>query len=304
MSTLETLDLESNMLVGRIPRWIGEGFEKLRILSLRSNAFFGELPSTLSNLSSLQVLDLADNQLTGTIPARFGDFKKMTQVQNVFEHLLYGRIDGGSMHYEDNMVVNMKGQLLRYSKTLSLVVSLDLSRNNLSGDFPVELTKLLGLLVLNLSGNHIRGYIPFNISKLGQLLSLDLSSNELSGSIPESLSSLSFLGLLNLSKNELSGKIPYTGHMTTFEASSFAGNLGLCGGPLDVRCPDEDNNDDDDSNKERISEENFIDNWFYLSVGLGFAVGLLVPFLLMAVRKSWSHAYFGLVEKVSEQCGC
>ncbi|PON84843.1 LRR domain containing protein [Trema orientale] len=287
LSRLEMLDLERNMLVGRIPHWIGEGLENLRILSLRSNAFFGELPSTLSNLSSLHVLDLADNQLNGTVPAIFGDFKGMTQVQNKLQYLLYENYDGvnmmvnseglvytrslsGNKFYQENMVVNTKGQRLLYTKTLSLVISLDLSRNNLSGDFPVELTKLLGLVVLDLSRNHISGHIPANISKLGQLSSLDLSS-----------------------------------HLTTFDSSSFAGNPGLCGAPLDVRCADDNDNDDDDDdddlNKEWFVKDGFIDNWFYLSVGLGFVAGLIVPFLIMSVRKSWSIAYFGLVDEVAEK---
>ncbi|PON74282.1 Leucine-rich repeat domain containing protein, partial [Parasponia andersonii] len=293
LSRLTMLDLGSNKLKGRIPSWTGECFKILSVLSLRSNEFFGELPFTLSNLSSLRVLDLAENQLNGIIPASFGDFKCMTQIQNISENKFYGV--SSNSHYDENMVVNMKGQSLRYTKTLSLVIGLDLSSNNFSGDFPVEITKLLGLVVLNLSGNHISGHIPINISKLGQLSSLDLSSNRLSGPIPESLSSLSFLGHLNLSNNEFSGVIPYAGHMTTFDASSFTGNPGLCGGPLDSRCPG-DKGVHDGSSKEQVFEDNFLDEWFYLSVGLGFAAGLLVPFLVMSLRKSWSDAYFGLVD--------
>ncbi|PON84853.1 NAD(P)-binding domain containing protein [Trema orientale] len=296
-SSLETLDLGSNKLTGKIPSWIGEGFHYLRILSLRSNAFYGEIPSSLSNLSSLQVLDLAENQLSGSIPAGFGDFKGMSRVQNRVEYLFFATVTDG-VYYEENMVLTLQGQPLIYTRTLSLVISMDLSGNSLSGDFPVELTKLLGLVVLNLSGNHISGHIPANISELEQLLSLDVSSNRLSGRIPESLSSLSFLGRLNLSNNGFSGMIPYTGHITTFEASSFAGNPGLCGAPLDARCAGDDvDGNDGGSNQDLVSVDNFIDKLFYLSVGVGFAAGLLVPFLVMAARKSWSDAYFALVEK-------
>ncbi|PON74275.1 LRR domain containing protein [Parasponia andersonii] len=299
-SSLETLDLGSNKLTGKIPSWIGEGFHYLRIISLRSNAFYGEIPSSLSNLSSLQVLDLAENQLSGSIPASFGDFKGMSRVQNRVKYLFFAMVTDG-VYYEENMVLTLQGQPLIYTRTLSLVTSMDLSGNNLSGDFPVELTKLLGLAVLNLSRNHINGHIPANISKLEQLLSLDLSSNRLSGRIPESLSSLSFLGRLNLSNNGFSGMIPYTGHTTTFEASSFAGNPGLCGAPLDARCAGDDvDGKGGGSSEDQVSVDNFIDKWFYLSVGVGFAVGLLVPFLVMAARKSWSDAYFGLVDKVAE----
>ncbi|KAL5543480.1 hypothetical protein UlMin_007264 [Ulmus minor] len=288
LSRIETMDLGNNRLTGKIPQWIGEGFESLRILNLRSNSFFGELPSSLSNLSSLQVLDLTGNHLSGSIPASFGDFKAMTQVQSQIQNYdaLWGQ---GRRYYKDTLVVSMKGQVLTFTKTLSC------------GVLPVEITKLLGLVVLNFSRNHISGPIPESISKLKQLSSLDLSSNKLSGPIPQSLSELSFLGHLNLSNNNFSSMVPYTGHTTTFEAPSFAGNPGLCGPPLDVKCPGGDNDSTKVTSSDDVSSETFIDNWFYLCVGLGFAAGLLVPFLIMAIRKSWSDAYFGIVDKVEER---
>ncbi|KAF4361039.1 hypothetical protein F8388_016848 [Cannabis sativa] len=288
LSSLETLDLGNNRLAGNIPHWLGKGLENLRILKLRSNAFFGELPSLLSNLSSLQVLDLADNGFNGSIPASFGYFKAMIENQRINHYLFYGFYRG--IYFEDSLVVNLKNQDQKYTKTLSLVVSLDLSANDLSGELPSTLTNLLGLVVLNLSNNHISGIVAEDISKLSQLLSLDLSSNRLSGTIPNSLSSLSFLGHLNLSNNDFSGKIPYNGHMTTFEASSFAGNLGLCGEPLDIKCPGDNGTDFDKGStlEDHNDDDNFINKWFYLSVGLGFAAGLLVPFLMLAMRKSWS----------------
>ncbi|KAM6595062.1 hypothetical protein CsatA_002765 [Cannabis sativa] len=302
--SLETLDLGNNRLAGNIPHWLGKSWKNLRILKLRSNAFLGELPSVLSNLSSLQVLDLADNGLNGSIPASFGYFRGMIHVEREKFLISYGIDNGTRKFYEENMDLIVSGRELKYTKILSLVVTLDLSSNNLSGVLPSKLTNLLGLVNLNLSNNHINGSVQEDISKLSQLLSLDLSNNRLSGTIPNSLSSLSFLGRLNLSNNDFFGKIPYNGHMTTFEASSFVGNQGLCGEPLNVKCPGDngtdfdkqptpkDHNDDDD---------NFIDKWFYLSVGLGFAAGLLVPFFMMAMKKSWSETYFGFVENVVER---
>ncbi|XP_060670179.1 receptor-like protein EIX1 [Ziziphus jujuba] len=303
LSSLETMDLGNNRLTGRIPQWFGEGFESLRILSLRANAFSGELPSGLSNLSSLQVLDLAENQLNGSIPASFGDFKAMSQVQNVYHHLFYAPYFG--IHYEENLVLTTKDLSLTFSKTLSLVVVLDLSANNLSGDLPRELTNLLGLVFLNLSRNHISGHIPESISSLKELSSIDLSNNRFSGAIPESLKSLSFLGYLNLSNNDLSGKIPYKDHLTTFEASSYGGNQRLCGAPLAVKCPGDEDDDVPDNGfvipKDDTNGDSFIDKWFYLSIGLGFAAGILVPYLVMAMKRSWGDAYFTFVDVAVER---
>ncbi|XP_060670470.1 receptor-like protein EIX1 [Ziziphus jujuba] len=273
LASLETLDLGNNRLTSTIPAWIGKGLEGLRILKLRGNAFSGELPPVLSNLSSKQVLDLAENRFQGSIPASFGDFKAMTRVQNINRHLLYGMF--GKI-YEENLVVNMKDQSLIFSKIPSLVVNMDLSGNNLSGDLPREITKLSGLVFLNLLRNRISGHIPESISKLKQLSSLDLSSNKLSD------------------------------HMTTFDAPLFAGNIGLCDIPLDVKCPSDDEDDVDpekglNTSKNSRSGDTSTDKWFYLSVGLGFAVGILVPYLVIAMKRSWSVAYFNDVEKVVDR---
>ncbi|KAH7527927.1 hypothetical protein FEM48_Zijuj05G0018100 [Ziziphus jujuba var. spinosa] len=162
-----------------------------------------------------------------------------------------------------------------------------------------------GLVFLNLSRNHISGHIPESISKLEQLSSLDLSSNKFSGAIPRTLGSLSFLGFLNLSNNNFSGRIPYTDHMSTFDAPSFAGNTGLCGIPVDVKCPSDDDDDDPEKGlttpKANASGDSFVDKWFCLSIGLGFAAGILVPYLVITMKGSWSVAYFDAVERVFDR---
>lgn len=298
LSRLETMDLRSNRFTGGIPPWIGEGFPVLRIHSLRSNAFSGELPSNLSNLTSLQVLDLAENDLIGSIPASFGELKAMAQKQNKNKYRFYGVNSG--VYYEESFVVTTKGQSLTYSKTLSLVICIDLSGNNLRGEFPEEITKLFGLVVLNFSRNHISSHIPESISQLRELSSLDLSTNNLSGIIPPSMSSLSFLGYLNLSCNNFSGKIPYTGQMATFTESSFAGNPGLCGDPLTVKCQG-DGPDGTGGTVKGDSGNDLVDKWFYLSVGLGFSAGILVPYFIIAIKTPWADAYFGFVDKILDK---
>ncbi|KAG5627499.1 hypothetical protein H5410_012717 [Solanum commersonii] len=266
LSSLETLDLGNNRLSGKFPSWISDGFQNLRILSLRSNSFSGELPLGMSKLSSLQVLDLAENNITGAIPTSTGDLNAMVQEEKVNEYLLYGKYRG--IYYEESLVVNLKNQFQKYTKTLSLLTSIDLSRNNLNGAFPVELTNLHGLIVLNLSGNQISGKIPENISSLHQLASLDLSSNTLSGVIPSSMESMSFLSYINFSNNNLSGMVPYKGQMTTFTVSAFEGNPHLCGAPLLVLC--QNGNSDNRTVLENDSSDEFPDKWFYVSVALGF----------------------------------
>jgi hypothetical protein len=91
------------------------------------------------------------------------------------------------------------------------------------------------------------------------------------------------------------GVIPYTGHMTTFDAIAFARNRGLCGPPLPVKCLGDD--DKKQSNNDTNDEELF-DNWFYLSLGMGFAAGILVPYVILTMKTSWSDVYFDFVDQV------
>ncbi|XP_038903789.1 receptor-like protein EIX2 [Benincasa hispida] len=279
LSSLETLNLGGNGLMGSIPPWIGTSFPNLRILSLRSNEFSGAIPPLL-NLGSLQVLDLADNKLNGSISIGFRNLQAMVQPQMTNRYLFYGKYT--SIYYKENYVLNTKGTLLRYTKTLFLVISMDLSGNDLYGDFPQDITELAGLIALNLSQNHISGQIPENISNLMELSSLDLSNNRLSGPIPPSLTKLTSLSYLNLSNNNLSGKIPVGYQFETFNTSSFGGNPGLCGAPLPVMCQDTESSEggrDEDESKNEV-----IDNWFDLSLGVGFAAGILVPFCIFAAK--------------------
>ncbi|CAN1772820.1 Receptor-like protein EIX2 [Linum perenne] len=290
LTSLETMDLGNNLLSGNILAFLGDVtlFEHLRILRLRSNAFSGHIPPTISNLTSLQVLDLAENNLTGNIPSNLGELNAMASKYR-------------GAYYEESLVVNIKGNPQKYTKTLSLVTSIDLSSNNLQGDFPEDVTKLVGLVSLNLSRNQITGKIPETISNMRAISSLDLSNNRLSGSIPEGMNTLTSLAYLNLSSNSLSGAIPTRGQMSTFEQSAFANNSGLCGVNIDLPCRGDDDDDDgdgqDNNNDNDNDEDGFIDEWFYLAVGVGFAAGIVIPTLVLAVKKPWSDAYFMFVDR-------
>ena len=67
------------------------------------------------------------------------------------------------------MIMKAKNKDLEFSKSLPLVVSIDLSSNNFTGEFSNQITKLQGLVFLNLSRNHINGLILQDISMLHEL---------------------------------------------------------------------------------------------------------------------------------------
>ena len=78
---------------------------------------------------------------------------------------------------------------------------------------------------------------------------------------------------------------------------AFAGNPNLCGTPPVIKCQDEDE-DKRRSDVEDNIDGGYVDQWFYLSIGLGFAVSILVPYFVLAMRRSWCDAYFDFVDKI------
>ena len=70
---------------------------------------------------------------------------------------------------------------------LTKLTSLNLYRNELSGEIPIELGNLVNLIHLYLHDNSFTGLLPESIENLTNLTSLDISSNNLSGQIPNSI---------------------------------------------------------------------------------------------------------------------
>jgi EIX receptor 1/2 len=306
-SSLRLLDLGENRISGRIPTWIGTSLPHLMILRLSSNLLIGRIPLQLCHLTSLQILDLSHNNITGTIPPCLNNFTAMTQTQSSYVSVPHPYVSPSgtsfllTSDYIDNLLVTFKEKNLEYSKTLGLVKAIDLSNNKLKGEIPKEITSLSGLIGLNLSRNLFTGIIPQNIGYLERLESLDLSRNLLSGIIPQSLATLSFLGHLNLSNNNLSGKIPTGTQLQSFSASSYAGNRDLCGLPILKRClgdeatqgPQIGGNQEDANSNKCLG--------FYISIALGFIVGVFGVYGSLLLKSSWRHAYFRYLERVGDR---
>jgi len=175
------------------------------------------------------------------------------------------------------------------------MVNLDLSCNNLVGEIPEEIGKLVALTNLNLSCNSFIGKIPTEIGGLVQVESLDLSHNEISGEIPTTLSALTSLSHLNLSYNNLSGSIPSGNQLQVLddEAYVYIGNPGLCGPPL-AKCPEKGSipaalEDQGDGN----------DNvYLFVSTASGYVCGLWMVFCIFLFKAKWRTVLFALYDRL------
>ncbi|XP_050258899.1 receptor-like protein EIX2 [Quercus robur] len=167
--------------------------------------------------------------------------------------------------------------------------------------------ELNGLISLNLSRNLLTGRIPSEIGLLESLNSLDLSKNQLCGGIPSSISQINSLSFLNLSNNNLSGEIPTGPQLNTFSATSYEMNPNLCGFPLPNKCLGEEmtQNSVENRGSERASiqeeEDGFITMGFYVSMALGVVVGFWGVFGTLLLNKSWRFSYFKFLDIVKDK---
>nr|ACJ03072.1 HB06p [Malus floribunda] len=289
---LLVVNLGQNKFSGSIPTWIGTSLPNLMILNIRSNKLQGDIRHELCDRKTLQILDLAYNSLSGAIPTCFQNFSAMATTPDVNKPLGFAPL------FMESVIVVTKGRQDEYygMSTLGLVIVMDLSDNMLSGEIPEELTSLTGLQSLNLSNNLLTGRIPSKIGNMKWLQSMDLSMNELDGEIPQSMRSLTFLSHLNVSYNNLTGEIPKSTQLQSLDQSSFIGNE-LCGAPLNTNCsPDRmpPTVEQDGGGGYRLLE----DEWFYVSLGVGFFTGFWIVLGSLLVNMPWSILLSQLLNRI------
>ncbi|WRX34147.1 Leucine-rich repeat - like 10, partial [Theobroma cacao] len=129
MSSLESLDLSNNRLVGYLNTWpwgklFSGGFNltNLNELQLDGNNFSGRIPNVLSNCSALHTLDLSNNHIFGTIPSWMGNMSSLSTLDLSKNHL-FGRIP----------------QWMGITSNLEQIAVAD---NHLEGPIPEEFCKL------------------------------------------------------------------------------------------------------------------------------------------------------------------
>ncbi|KAI3959133.1 hypothetical protein MKX01_023809 [Papaver californicum] len=208
---LNRLHNGKNLLSGTVPTNLSGGIPSsidklvsLKRLDLAFNNFSGSIPCTIGFLKNLLVvLDsclLSDNKLTGYIPASIGN----TRLR--FLLLKNNRLSGKLPTSLGNLT-KLNRLICKKQPNLMNLLSLDLSRNGLSGPIPSELVKLNAKLeTLDLSFNPLSLVtVPSWISKM-KLQGLYLAGTGLV-ELPEWLSSTS-LFFLDVSSNRLARKLP------------------------------------------------------------------------------------------------
>ncbi|KAJ6881360.1 LOW QUALITY PROTEIN: receptor-like protein 43, partial [Populus alba x Populus x berolinensis] len=290
---LEFLNLGNNKIEDTFPYFL-EMLPELKILLLKSNKLQGFMkgPTTFNSFSKLRILDVSENNLRGSLPEEL--FNSLEEMMSVDYGMIYKTTRNYSS-YTYSTKMTRKGLEIEFVKIQSILRILDLSSNSFTGEIPELIGKLEGLLLLNLSHNLFTGHIQSSLGFLTNLESLDMSSNMLAGRIPVQLTDLTFLEVLNLSQNKLEGPIPLINQFTTFDQSSYQGNLGLCGPPMPTECnngvvpplPPPNFNEGDDST---LLEDGFGWKGVAMGYGCGFVFGVTMGYIVFRTRRpAWFH---------------
>lgn len=107
-----------------------------------------------------------------------------------------------------NMITGDISIMQSWEATLEV---LDLSSNKLTGSFPNLTSQFERLSMLKIGSNSLVGNLPSGLGAYPRLFAVDLSSNNLSGPIPSSFFTSTTLASLNLSGNSFVGSIPFQG---------------------------------------------------------------------------------------------
>nr|Q40902.1 RecName: Full=Pollen receptor-like kinase 1 [Petunia integrifolia]AAA33715.1 receptor kinase [Petunia integrifolia subsp. inflata] len=134
--------------------------------------------------------------------------------------------------------------------TCPIIASPVRSRMMLPG-YDLSQEALFGKQPIQRQHPHLPGYL------LPQVFELSLENNRFTGSIPHFPPNV--LKVLNLSNNQLEGPIPPA--LSLMDPTTFSGNKGLCGKPLESACnsPSQEANNPDSRNSSTISGQSSTD---------------------------------------------
>ncbi|KAK8622639.1 hypothetical protein V6N13_117547 [Hibiscus sabdariffa] len=177
---LTVLDLTGNDLVGQISDSFGN-LTSLTRLSLSGNNLSGLLPVSAFKLPQVQVLDFSHNNFVGSLPSQVSGLSRLPEL-NLNDNFLSGRVPSWlfslpslvTLMLHDN---RFTGPIEQFDQVAPLRV-VDLHNNEIEGPIPASFSQLVNLTRLDLSSNNLSGNFELDkLSKLSTLWELDLSKN-------------------------------------------------------------------------------------------------------------------------------
>ncbi|KAB1210669.1 LRR receptor-like serine/threonine-protein kinase EFR [Morella rubra] len=212
-SQLRLLDVSHNWLGGELPNSITNLSTQLTWLRLAENFIGGMIPVQISNLASLTMFSLDQNFLTGTIPASIGKLSNLNKLY-LGANKLTGEIPSSFGNMTRLLHLSLYNNSLHGSIPSSLgrcsyLQEIRLCHNKINGSIPKEVFSLPALsVVFNVSHNSLTGPLPPEVGNLKSLVNLDVSYNKFSKEIPGEIGEMLALEVLYMQGNFFEGNIP------------------------------------------------------------------------------------------------
>ncbi|XP_014523167.1 probable LRR receptor-like serine/threonine-protein kinase At4g36180 isoform X2 [Vigna radiata var. radiata] len=267
LSKLEVLYLANAGINGILPN---QGLCKMKLLQeldLSLNNLRGTLDACLDNLTSFRYLDVSFNYLSGNVTPflaqltsikflgiGFNNFEDIFSFNSFANHSNLKYLFIGNMKVEtenppwvasfqleelrmSGCEINLPAEIPTFLSNQTSLIFLDLSRNNLVGNFPSWLLmnnpnlealylfdnsftgpfelpfdkkhRMDQMIALSIRNNKLQGELPNNVGFFFPRLEfLDASNNKFDGPIPASIGEMSSLVELILDNNNFSGNVP------------------------------------------------------------------------------------------------
>ncbi len=221
-SRVTAINLSENGLNGQLPEDLGSLAFLTELIVHGNAALSGPIPASLTEIG-IQTLHYGGTMLCtvrdeafqawlNAIPTSEGEFLACNEERSDLMKL-YDAMGGEGWAESENWgtddpLDDWFG--ISVDDSTGRVVSIDLNRNNLSGEIPPEIQYFPSLRVLRLDYNRLEGEIPAEIGLLTELRRIDIDGNGFQGEIPPEIGNLENLRVLWIGggENQLSGPIP------------------------------------------------------------------------------------------------
>ena len=219
-SRVTALNLSGNGLNGQLPADLGSLAFLTELVVDANENLSGPIPFSLSKLG-METLNYGGTMLCtvrdegfqawlNAVPTREGEFLACNEERSDLM-TLYEAMGGGTWTESANWgtsapLGNWHG--ISVDDSTGRVVTINLNRNNLSGEIPTEIKYFPHLRTLRLDYNRLEGEIPAEIGELTELRRIDIDGNDFTGGIPPEIGNLVNLEVLWMGGNRMSGPIP------------------------------------------------------------------------------------------------